>query len=78
MKVFKNQYPDINIILGQGKTIGNKYIPAYYNHYKNEMVIDVEGVKQMWKDGRPFKINTINGEKLYLLKKVTSEILMNG
>ena len=69
MKVFKNQYPDINIILGQGKTIGNKYIPAYYNHYKNEMVIDVDGIKQMWKDGRPFKINTINGEKIIPFKK---------
>ena len=71
LKVFQNQYPTMKIVLGgkSGKTVGGKYIPAYYNKYKDEMVLDIDGIKQMWKDGRPFKINTIDGEKIIPFKK---------
>jgi len=57
LKIFQNEYPTMTIIVGgkPGKLSGGKYIPAYYNKFKDEMVLDIEGIKQMYRDGRPFK-----------------------
>ena len=57
LKIFQNQYPTMRIIVGgkPGKLSGGKYVPAYYNKFKDEMVLDIEGIKQMYRDGRPFK-----------------------
>jgi hypothetical protein len=58
LKIFKNEYPTMKIIVGAkvGKlSAGGKYVPAYYNKFKDEMVLDIEGIKKMYRDGRPFK-----------------------
>ena len=72
MKIMKNQYPDLNIITGKGsgKTRADgKYVPAYYNNDMNTMTLDIDGIKQMYKEGRPFKINYIDGKKIIPFKK---------
>ena len=71
LKNFQNEYPTMKIVIGgkSGKLVGGKYVPAYYSKHNDEMVLDIDGIKQMWKDGRPFKVNTINGEKIIPFKK---------
>ena len=64
----KNQYPDLNIVLGSGvgKNIGNRYISAYYNNSTNTMTLDIDAIKKLYtnksytkskvKDVIPFKV----------------------
>ena len=54
----KNEYPNLNIVVGKGvgKTrLDGKYVPAYYNKQSDTIILDIDGIKDMYKSGRPFK-----------------------
>jgi hypothetical protein len=58
IKVMKNEYPNLNIVIGQGvgKTRPDgKYVPAFYNKQTDTIILDIDGIKDMYKQGRPFK-----------------------
>jgi hypothetical protein len=72
IRIMKNEYPDLNIITekGFGKTRADgKYVPAFYNDKTKTMTLDIDGIKQMYKEGRPFKVNYIDGKKIIPFKK---------
>lgn len=58
MKIMRNEYPNLNIVIGKGvgKTRENgQYVPAYYNKQTDTIIVDIDGIKDMYKSGRPFK-----------------------
>lgn len=71
IKNFKNEFPDIDVYLGNVSKIRSdgKAVPAYYRRSENKMFLDIESIKQMYKDGRPFEKKYIGKELIVPFKR---------
>ena len=71
IKNFKNEFPDIDVYLGNVSKVRSdgKSVPAYYRRSENKLYLDIEGIKDLYKSGRPFEKRYIGKELIVPFKK---------